>query len=68
MNFTLPVRSFSSYFSVGPGETITGISWDGFTRFLQLVTFCFRTIKSWSGFADDFWSPNSKCSAKNASF
>ena len=38
------------------------------TRLLQLVTFCFRTIKSWSGFADDFWSPNSKCSAKNASF
>jgi len=32
---------------------------------LQLAAFSFRTIKYWSGFAGVFWSPTSKCSAKN---
>jgi len=35
------------------------------TRLLQLVAICFRTIKSWSGFADDLWWRSSKCSANN---
>jgi hypothetical protein len=35
------------------------------TGLLQLATFSFRTIKYWSGFAGDFESPSSKCSAKN---
>jgi len=34
------------------------------TGLLQLAAFPFRTIKYWSGFAGDFWSPSSKCSAK----
>ena len=37
----------------------------GQARLLQLVAICFRTIKSWSGFADDLWWRSSKCSANN---
>jgi hypothetical protein len=33
------------------------------TRLLQLAAFSFRTIKYWSGFAGNFLSPTSKCSA-----
>jgi hypothetical protein len=32
---------------------------------LQLAASSFRTIKYWSGFVGDFWSPTSKCSANN---
>jgi hypothetical protein len=35
------------------------------TGLLQLAASSFRTIKYWSGFAGDFESTSSKCSAKN---
>ena len=35
-------------------------------RLLQLAAFSFRTIKYWSGFAGDFLSPTSKCSANKS--
>jgi hypothetical protein len=36
------------------------------THLLQLAAVSFRTIKYWSGLADDFCSMTSKCSAKNS--
>jgi hypothetical protein len=35
------------------------------TGLLQLAVFFFRAIKYWSGFAGDFCSATSKCSAKD---
>jgi len=36
---------------------------DAQARLLQLAEFSFKTIKYWSGFADDFCSKTPKCSA-----
>jgi hypothetical protein len=57
---------------IGAGQTqlwtftLGSAGWQGniLTRLLQSAAFSFRTIKYWSGFADNFWSATSKCSAK----
>ena len=51
-------RAFSGFGTIRTeGSSQTGL--------LQLAAFSFRTIKYWSGFAGDFESASSKCSAKN---
>ena len=51
-------RAFSGFGTIRTeGSSQTGL--------LQLAAFSFRTIKYWSGFAGDFWSPSSKCSVNN---
>src|SRR5262249_25978105 len=63
-----PALRLMTWYRLKIEEVIDGRAIKSYTGLLQLVAFCFRMIKSWSGLADDFWSLSSKCSAKNTDF